>query len=747
MSWSDDIRCLYCDARLPLYRKIARGQFCSGKHGRAYWQEQERLGVERLHQTHTHLAAFHPKDPIEAILGPPPPAPKPRPDHSDLIPEMAGAVRASVSLFENAVAAVLAADPAEYESSLDPVPPHSGWARAEPEPAWGPMLGSRFALPGAGVRPTDLGTGSAGRASSVEVPEYRTSSPWIPQFPARLGVRIPTTSLIAGRRFEVKTLPPAAAAIEPAEPGLRPETRIALRIAPRNEELEAVLDRFAGQPAPLLSIRIAARKSAAEAISRELRRAVQEHPVLLPRHVAPHGPDWEPERVSLHRLPRPSQPALAAKGLALETSPIDLQVKTRTPLAELRTGTEPPLAGGTRYAVAARTMCRIPHAEPGNPEVVTPRAVTRVAGWNPADKGTAKTLPQSNELQKLSFRIAPAACEMQPRRSFGDAQPLDRDPALPVSHLEPSSFDPGLEYRVPGPWYAAIRNRIPGDPLRQMGSFWTRAPRDLKLLTFAIPALLALAFHPSLPKVRITAPRTAQQLPARVGSSVQTRFSSFRQAMVRRAAIALDDDFRAGLDDWTSRGNATAEWAFDSSGFVSPGPLALYKPSAALSDYQMQFLGLIGKRALSWVVRAADFDNYYVVKLVMTKTGPVPAIGVTRYAVINGKAQDRADTQLHFEARQDMPRQDMLYRVQLNLDGPNFTLYVQGQLADHWTDERLLKGGIGFFNARGEDGRVRWVQIKHQYDMLGRLCAFLAPYQYAANIASSNPSINGSIQQ
>src|SRR5205807_6046152 len=69
MSWADDIRCLYCDGRLPLYRKITNGQFCSAAHRKAYWVEQERLAVERLHQTHDSLRAYRPKDPVETILG------------------------------------------------------------------------------------------------------------------------------------------------------------------------------------------------------------------------------------------------------------------------------------------------------------------------------------------------------------------------------------------------------------------------------------------------------------------------------------------------------------------------------------------------------------------------------------------------------------------------------------------------------------------------------------------------------
>src|SRR5271168_3417358 len=69
MSWSSDIRCLYCDGKLPLYRKITNGQFCSTAHRKLYWQEQERLGVERLLQTQDSLRALRPPEGVEAILG------------------------------------------------------------------------------------------------------------------------------------------------------------------------------------------------------------------------------------------------------------------------------------------------------------------------------------------------------------------------------------------------------------------------------------------------------------------------------------------------------------------------------------------------------------------------------------------------------------------------------------------------------------------------------------------------------
>jgi hypothetical protein len=249
--------------------------------------------------------------------------------------------------------------------------------------------------------------------------------------------------------------------------------------------------------------------------------------------------------------------------------------------------------------------------------------------------------------------------------------------------------------------------------------FWQHAPRDLKLLLFAIPALLALVFYPKLPRVAFAAPQSSGGF-TRVFND---QLVNVRQTLENRAAIALNEEFRSGLDNWTSPGGSTTEWSFDSTGFVRPGPLALYRPSVNLADYQMQFMGMIDKKAMSWVVRAADFENFYVVKLVVVKSGPMPAIGLTRYAVIGGKAQDRHDVNIPLSARTDT-----LYRVRMDVQGSNFSVEVQGQMADSWTETRLPRGGVGFFTARGEESRVRWVQITHQYDMLGRLCAYLAPY-------------------
>jgi hypothetical protein len=305
--------------------------------------------------------------------------------------------------------------------------------------------------------------------------------------------------------------------------------------------------------------------------------------------------------------------------------------------------------------------------------------------------------------------------------------PLQGEALLPGSKLQPrkDKFDPdgipaGMLPTESAKPEQSVRGMAAG-----VASFWNQAPRDLKMLLFAVPVALGLAFHPSLPKVSVQAPQAqadAKDVTGRFQQVLDTQMASLRKSMAERAAVGLDENFRQGLDNWMSHSGSTAEWSFDQAGFVQPGRVALYQPSLGLTDYEFQFLGAIDKGALSWVTRAVDFQNYYVVKLVVVRPGPVPEMGITRYAVINGKPMDRVDTPVTFSARTDS-----LYRVSQVMEGDHYSLVIQGQMIDSWKEPRLKRGGVGFFTNQGEQSRIGWVQITHQYDMLGRLFAYLAP--------------------
>jgi len=115
------------------------------------------------------------------------------------------------------------------------------------------------------------------------------------------------------------------------------------------------------------------------------------------------------------------------------------------------------------------------------------------------------------------------------------------------------------------------------------------------------------------------------------------------------------------------------------------------------------------------------------------KAGPLPSLGVTRYAVVNGRPDSRVDKVATLNARNDT-----LYRVDMDVRGDTFLLTIQGQIVDNWSEPRLKHGGVGLFSSAGEASRVRWVQVLHQYDVLGRLCAYLAPFDFQMT--------NGSLQ-
>jgi hypothetical protein len=201
-----------------------------------------------------------------------------------------------------------------------------------------------------------------------------------------------------------------------------------------------------------------------------------------------------------------------------------------------------------------------------------------------------------------------------------------------------------------------------------------------------------------------------------------------RTAILKRAAISLADDFRSGLGDWQGSGQWSRQWSYDAAGFLNTGPsVVLYGPSMKLTNYRVDFLGQIERRSLGWVFRAADHRNYHAGKITLTRNGPLPRAVVEHYAVVNGRADRHQSRPLPIEIRSDT-----MYRVRMDVSGDDFTLSVQGQIVDHWSDNRHPSGGVGFFSDRGEQSRLRWVEVTHQADWIGKLCAFLAPYSLPA---------------
>jgi hypothetical protein len=195
---------------------------------------------------------------------------------------------------------------------------------------------------------------------------------------------------------------------------------------------------------------------------------------------------------------------------------------------------------------------------------------------------------------------------------------------------------------------------------------------------------------------------------------------SLRRAIRSYATIRLEENFKTGLSAWTPSGSSGRDWNFK-NGFAQPGKMRIWKSSVDLSDYNLEFVGEIEQKGLSWAYRAKDSRNYYASRIVITKPGPLPTADLVRYAVVNGVERARAATPLN------MPlRRDTLYRVHMTVKGRDFSTAVNGQMVDTWSDERLRTGGVGFFAEGGEVASLRYVQITDKDTVVGRLLSYLS---------------------
>jgi hypothetical protein len=113
-------------------------------------------------------------------------------------------------------------------------------------------------------------------------------------------------------------------------------------------------------------------------------------------------------------------------------------------------------------------------------------------------------------------------------------------------------------------------------------------------------------------------------------------------------------------------------------------------------------------------------------------------VNLVRYRVVNGREEMRKSIPVP-----EQVRRETMYRVKIDVSGNDFTTSVLGKVVDTYSDSLHTQGGIGFFTARGEEAKIRWVELSHQYDTVGRLCAFLAPPRVPAQGENEAPTKRG----
>jgi hypothetical protein len=190
-----------------------------------------------------------------------------------------------------------------------------------------------------------------------------------------------------------------------------------------------------------------------------------------------------------------------------------------------------------------------------------------------------------------------------------------------------------------------------------------------------------------------------------------------------RASVAIREDFRMDLRNWqTGMSGLASGWAKVGNA-VRVGELRLWKPTLALSDYNIEFAGQIESRALSWAFRAKDQRNYYATKIAINRGESGVAEGaraeIIRYTMLNGSPINRVTLPIPLSVAGNLT-----YEVRMRVRGDRFTTMVNGQAVDSWTDRRLRRGGVGFFNDPGERSILHWVSVSERESFLQRFLSF-----------------------
>lgn len=184
--------------------------------------------------------------------------------------------------------------------------------------------------------------------------------------------------------------------------------------------------------------------------------------------------------------------------------------------------------------------------------------------------------------------------------------------------------------------------------------------------------------------------------------------------------VAIEDRFQTGLRSWLpAPGSALSGWRTE-NGLIRPGGLRIWDESRNLADYSFQFEGRVENRALGWVVRAPNHNNYYAAKLALPELGSSPRPEIIRFSVIQGQESRRQ----HLPVPVQLEKGEF-YDFEVRAIGDRIVTLVGGRVIDQWRDARFRTGGVGFFNERGDRSSIRWARLREDESIADKLRSYL----------------------
>jgi hypothetical protein len=362
----------------------------------------------------------------------------------------------------------------------------------------------------------------------------------------------------------------------------------------------------------------------------------------------------------------PSKPAPGGKPAARLTQP-------KQPVRSAKPA-QPAAAKVASPKVEAAKPEAVPAAQPDIPEALPkPEVAAKVAikpepapKVSPAEKEpAAKPAPVADQEKPVADKVEPAVDQEKPKV---DAVKPAADPPRPAPERTRTLVEPASKETVPSFGIAQTPNGS------FLGSLKVKLGIAIVLLVIACAYFLGWGGAKSKP----------------AGSN---------------PAVSSDG---SGPSIILGEGGWVEGWGGDPSGIHAERQITIYRPSLKLSDYRLEFQGSIDTKSIGWVFRASDPENYYAMKLMTVSAGLSPKVALFKYLVANGK-----QTQVGRVPIDIAVQADTVFDIRVDIRGPQFTTYIQGQQVDSWTDDQLKVGGAGFLNEREERGKVKSVSIRY----------------------------------
>ena len=133
--------------------------------------------------------------------------------------------------------------------------------------------------------------------------------------------------------------------------------------------------------------------------------------------------------------------------------------------------------------------------------------------------------------------------------------------------------------------------------------------------------------------------------------------------------------------------------------------LVLYRPSLKAADSRFEFDWKTDSGNLGMIFRAKNLGNYYAVRLKLLNPGSNATLSAEYFSVYQFVES------LHREKVLVLTRNDPTLHVRMEIFGPTFTLYLQNNATEYWTDAQMASGAIGFFEEWNRSAEIHGLRI------------------------------------